>query len=275
MKTKLILLIFIVLCSCNKNKNNLQKNEEVVYAKSVMYEMASPPPPPIVIERSEYVQTKLIKTGRLKIISKDIESTKNKLNNILDICKGTITYESFTKYEEEASYSLLYDVPVYNFDKFVKLLDSLNLNITEKVYRVTDVTLRHVDETSRLNNKRKLEKTYLDLLGKANKIEDIIEVQRNIEEIRADIESREEQLKSLNNQIAFSKFDIKVEKPKAKKTNNSDRSEDNTEKFSEALVTGLNGIIVSLVFLLSIWPIYIIIVILFLVFRLYRKKNKK
>lgn len=273
MKPKFIFFIFLILSACNKENNYNVKS--VSCALASISESVQPPPPPGEYRDNPENQTKLIKTGNLKIIAKDIETIKLKLNEILLNCKGTITYESLTKNETESSYSLLYSVPANNFDKFTHLIDSLNLNIAEKTYKVSDVTLKYIDETSRLNNKKKLEKTYTDLLTKATSIKNIIDIQEKIEEIRADIESREEQLKTLNNKIAFSEFDITLETPQKEKKLNSRKNENVFSRFTDAITSGFSSIIDSFIFLISIWPIYILLFILFLIFRYYRKKHKK
>jgi hypothetical protein len=271
MKPKFIFFILIILSSCHKKENYNLKS-----IADANFEMVSPaPPPPPPSDNNTETQTKLIKTGKLKIISTDIETIKKKLNEILTNCKGTITYESLTKDETESYYSLLYSVPANNFDKFTQLIDSLDLNIAEKTYKVSDVTLKYIDETSRLNNKKKLEKTYTDLLAKASSIKNIIDIQEKIEEIRADIESREEQLKTLNNKIAFSEFDITLETPKKEKHLISEKNESIFSRFTDAIISGFSTIIDSFIFLISIWPIYILIFILFLIFKYFRKKHKK
>jgi len=281
MKVKIILLILIFLCSCDHFKSNSSsdKTNSKVKVENGISEMHSfknenfaPPPPPPGVDVNE---TKLVKTGSLKIVSDDIESVKNQLNNILKICNGTIQYESLSNYEKSTYYSLIYHVPANNFERFIQLLDSLKLTITEKSYRVSDITPNYIDETSRLNNKRKLEIIYLELLKKAKTVSEILEIQSKVEEIRSDIESKEEQIKYMDRQVAFSVLDIKIEQLKVINENEVTPKSSHSKIFSKAFTKGFEGIITSIAFLISIWPIYIILSIVIILLSIYKEKLKK
>jgi hypothetical protein len=274
MKTPLfVLLIFLFAISCSKDSPKEKSHSITIVDNGVAYSYAPPPPPPpSPFELNE--GPKLVKTGELTIKTTEIENTKNKLRTILFQCNGNVKYERLSNYDGQSEYSLLFDVPVSKFERFIYKLDSLKLNVTEKTYRVTDVTLRYVDETSRLKNKKKLEQTYLDLLSKAESINNIIEIQGKIEAIRADIESKEEQLKALDNQIAYSEFSIKVETPQTVNKKETENIPTAKDKFKKAIKTGSTGVIDSLAFLVSIWPIYLIIGLLYLLFRIVRKRSR-
>jgi hypothetical protein len=169
-------------------------------------------------------------------------------------------------------YQLSLNILATNYDKFIFLLDSSKLNIVSRSFSIEDVTMQYVDNSTRLENKKKLEKRYLELLGKTKDIKDILEVEEKIEAIRTEIEVQENQLKILDKQIAYSEFTIKIDKQL------NTLSFEETNKYSYKLGTGLSngweGIKAFVVILISIWPVYILFIILYFIVKSILKKRK-
>ena len=70
-----------------------------------------------------------------------------------------------------------------------------------------DVTEEYIDITARLKTKKELEARYLELLKKANKVEEIVSIEKEIGNLRSDIESIEGRLRYINNAVAYSTLD--------------------------------------------------------------------
>ncbi|MBS1526920.1 MAG: DUF4349 domain-containing protein [Bacteroidetes bacterium] len=153
---------------------------------------------------------KIIKEGDISFETKNIIATRKALLNDLKRLGGYLDEdnESFDSDSDRKEYTLKTRIPADNFDRF---LDSVSTNATKidsKHITITDVTTRYIDMATRLQNKKMLEARYLDLLKKANKMSDVLEVENKLNEIRTDIESTQGQLNYLNKQIAYSSLDI-------------------------------------------------------------------
>ena len=69
---------------------------------------------------------------------------------------------------------------------------------------VTDVTLQYVDMKSHKDALLVEQKRLLELLEKAESVEDIIAIESRLSDVRYQIESMESQLRTLDNQVSYS-----------------------------------------------------------------------
>ena len=268
----IILVGFALFGSCNNPKMNRMAQDRASMMISPV--LKNPVPPPLPSETGQY-NPKLIKKGYMTISSSDIESTKKLIYVFLSKCNGYVVSENLEKSEYESYYQVHLNIQAKSFDTFVQLIDSAQLTIVSRSFSVEDVSLRYIDDSTRLVNKKKLERRYLEILAKAQDIKEMLQIEEKLEEIRTDAEVREAQLKVMEKQIAYSEFDMKIEK------NNKYVSSVQKEKFSykitQGIASGWDGITTACLFLVSIWPIYLLLGFIYFltVFFLRRiKKNK-
>ena len=76
--------------------------------------------------------------------------------------------------------------------------------VEEKKLTTDDITAQHADVAARLATKRAVEKRYIDLLGRAKKISEILEIEGKIGEVREEIESTESRLKTMDDEVGYS-----------------------------------------------------------------------
>lgn len=288
MKTKKILLLFFCFLTILSCKRNLENKKEVLMEceKIEVNDDVPPPPPPPASTRYDYVMQdkasssesdlynpKLIKKGSLTISSSNIEDTKSIIYAFVKRCNGQVVNENLISNEPNSYYRIFINVQASLYDKFFMLIDSAKLNIISKSFSSQDVTMEYIDNKTRLDNKKKLEKRYLELLAKTKDIKDMLDIEEKLESIRSDIESRETQMNVMEKQIAFSEVHITIEK----RTINVTYDEKNkySYKLVQGLLSGWQGIKTFLVFLFSIWPFYILIILCYLIIRYVRNKNKK
>ena len=91
-------------------------------------------------------------------------------------------------------------IPAKRLDEFVQRVGEQS-NITNKEERVEDVTLQYVDLESRKKALATEQDRLLELLEKAESVEDIISIEARLSDVRYELESMESQLRTLNNQI--------------------------------------------------------------------------
>lgn len=275
MKTKntlLIIICLIALGSC-KNKNELGFEKMVPAEFMQSSALPPPPPPPSAAKTQDLYSQKLVKKGELTISSKDIELTKTLIYRFVKECNGYVTNENLVKNDVFSYIEISLNVQASQFDFFLQLLDSSKINLVSRTFSVDDVSLKYIDDSTRLQNKKKLEKKYLDLLSKTNDIKNLLEIEDKLEEIQTDIEVKESQLKLLDKKIAYSEFNIKIEKT------TSDLTYEDSNKFryklGKGIIQGWEGFKSVLVFLITIWPLYVLITIVFLAIKKRKKKKNK
>ncbi len=87
--------------------------------------------------------------------------------------------------------------------------------VEQKTQTTDDVTAEHADVAARLATKRAVEQRYRALLGQSAKISDILAVEKQLGEVREEIESTESRLKALNDEVAYSTITASLYQPLA------------------------------------------------------------
>ena len=172
-------------------------------------------------------------------------------------------------------------VPKSNVDAFVGMV-SENSNVTAKTETTEDVTLAYVDVESRKKALTIEQERLLVLLGKAEKIEDIIKLEERLSDVRYQLESYGSQLRVYDNQVDYSKvsldiYEVKRETP-AEPTTMSSRIKNGFAQTMYDMGNGLENFtvwfIVNLPYLL-IWAVVISIAVLVLRKRLKKGTNSR
>jgi len=280
MKNKIVfplfLILILVIVSCSSKDSKLAKNERTIVQtafcnlKESDKSKANESAPNATVEKINIEQRKLIKTGNIAFESDEIEKTKLKITNALNLYKAYISNEQSYSDFDRINNVLVIRVPSQNFDNLLADICTGVDKIDTKNIDVNDVTEEFLDIQARLKTKKELEQKYLDLLKKAGKVSEILEIEREAGTLRADIESIEGRLKYMADKVDFSTLNVTF----YKKT--SHRNEF-TQKFVNGFYNGINGLVWFFVGLVNIWPFIIIVFLTLFFIRWYRrrKRNKK
>ena len=147
-------------------------------------------------------------------------------------------------------------IRVSNSD-FENLLQEVSSDVKyfdQKEISSEDVTEQFIDIEARLKAKKELENCYLELLKKANKISEILEIEKELVVIREEIESKQGQLNYLQNKIAMSTLEVSF----YKQTAESDVTVSYGSKMWNAIKSGISWIPGFFLGLLYIWPLFTI-----------------
>lgn len=101
-------------------------------------------------------------------------------------------------------------IPVDRFEPFLDALSDLGVPENRR-QTAQDVTEEYIDLEARIANKKRLEERILELLQVSEgAIKDVIEVERELERVRSEIEQMEGRLRYLTNRIALTTVTITV-----------------------------------------------------------------
>ncbi|MBS1522226.1 MAG: DUF4349 domain-containing protein [Bacteroidetes bacterium] len=216
---------------------------------------------------------KIVKNGDISFETNDIAATRQKILATLKSLGGYVDddKESTDNEENRKDYTLNVSIPANNFDKLLNFVSSSADKIDSKNISITDVTTNYIDITTRLANKKILENRYLDLLKKASKISDLLEIENKLTEIRSDIESTQGRLNYLNKQILYSSLNITFY---TKQIVKADKPIGFAYKLKMALHKGelfLEHLFFKVV---ALWPLWSLCIIGFITFRMWRRKRR-
>ena len=230
------------------------KAENVAYDRKSDPSSPQPPPPP---RTDQQIEQKIIKEATLKFETDNLENSFNQIQKAASTSKARIINDSEGKDFATAFRNLTIKVPSQNFDRFISDVSKGVSYFEVKNISAEDVTEQYIDLTSRLKTKKKLEERYLEILKKANKVSEILE-----------IEAKEGQLKYLESRVSESTITIEFYKTIAEKEGVKISY---GSKLWNAVKSGFFSLSDLLISLISVWPF----VILFCVFAYFIRRKLK
>ena len=256
MKTLTILMIFL-MAACGGNGSSSSSTAAMEAAP--MMEMSESDASSSNIRKvsnqspqDPEIEKKVIKTGGL---SYRVESTKEeyqRLSGLMEKYNAYISSENENKGYDRINYNVSIKVPPQNFDALIKDVTE-GKKLDNRWVNTDDVTSRYYDLQSRIENKKKLEDRYQEILKKADKISDILEVERNLNQVRSEIESLQGQFKLLNHQINYSTLNISFYELVPYELDQEQRPGFGT-RLLNAMSAGWQGFQTFIVYLLALWP---------------------
>jgi len=273
MKRILYLLSFaLILISCKKAADETSSKTD----KSAVTEEAFVPAQPVEaaaevsnVSNNEVslIDQKIIKNGTLRFETADMNKTAAKIYAALKGANGYIQLDNETKGYNEITRNIVIRVPNQNFEKLINEVTQGVSYFDEKQITSEDVTEQFIDLEARLKSKKELEARYIDLLRKATKVSDIIEIEQQINVIREEIESKEGQLNYMKSRVSMSTLNINFYKP----TSESGVTVSYGDKIVIALKGSISWIPGFFIGLIYIWPLFFLAAIGYFIFK--RKRN--
>jgi hypothetical protein len=133
---------------------------------------------------------KIVKTANLNAEVKDYKNFSQQLNEKVKKYGGYISREEQSQSDYQIQNSVVIKVPVDQFENAVNDLTKDISKLNEKNISSEDVTTQLVDGKSRLEAKKQVRLRYLDLLKQAKNMEEILTVQKEINDIQEEIKPR-------------------------------------------------------------------------------------
>ncbi|MDR0427309.1 MAG: DUF4349 domain-containing protein [Dysgonamonadaceae bacterium] len=153
---------------------------------------------------------KLIKEANLRFRTKDNQEAYSLIKNSLKGYGAYISEENTFNYSNRTGFDLTLRVPAERFDSLLNFIVA-NVNIKEldnKSTQIKDVTEEFIDIQARIKIKKESEQKLSDLLKQAKNLSETLEIQKQLTDLRADIESIEGRLKYLTDQVNYSTIRI-------------------------------------------------------------------
>ena len=219
------------------------------------------------------IKKKIIKDGRLGLQVHNLQSAKKQIDSLVKSMDGYYANENLRNTNNESGYELTIRIPVQNFEKFMSSTETGNFKVLYKEISARDVTEEFVDLTTRLNSKRTALARYNDIMKRADKVKDIVEIEEAIRNLQEEIESSEGRLRYLNDCVSYStlSMNISTEKDFSYRPQKRDSF---WEKFKESVVEGWFGLVDFVLGLFGMWPYLLLIIPLYIVIRRWIKRRK-
>ena len=157
---------------------------------------------------------KIIKNGDLSIQTREFDEFMENLNRSILAVGGYVEASSISgnSYNRNRmrSADITARIPAEQLDAFCDQVSDLG-NVTYKNLYTRDVTLTYVDLESHVKALRQEQETLMELLKKAESVEDIIAIQSRLSDVIYEIESYESTLRTYDDQIAYSSVYLNIQ----------------------------------------------------------------
>lgn len=275
---KLLIALAFIIAACSNNESLILSpggNSEDIMVnmdmESVPFAKQSPPSPESQIQ-SQDISQKLIRSGGINFQSEALEKDYEHIKAMLAGFNAYLENENQSNDNYRKSYNLSIRVPSEKYDSLLNAISKIAYRVESKYSNVYDVTERYFDLQSRIENKKELEKRYREILSKANQVKDILEIERNLNEVRSDIELMEGQFNYLSKQIQFSSLQVQFYEELPYELN-TPKKKGFWVRIFNALDNGWQIFLSLLVGLVTIWPLFLAGGVIFILVTVLRKRK--
>jgi hypothetical protein len=157
---------------------------------------------------------KIIRDGRVEMETLEFETTVNGLYQLVSDKGGFIESQSVRggryNYSSLRSASIVIRIPSASFDEIMNAMDALG-TVVQSDSNGTDITDQYADTESRVRNLKIQETRILELIAKAEKLEEIVTLEARLSDLRYQIESYENSLRNYDRLLTFSRISLEIE----------------------------------------------------------------
>ncbi len=210
---------------------------------------------------------KLIKQGRIVFETNDVSETKSKINSAVALLGGYISEDNIYLTENRITHNVQIRIESEKFDELLNQISATASNIESKTINVLDVTEEFIDTEARIKTKKEVELRFRELLKMAKSVDEVLRIEREIGNVRNEIESAEGRLRYLRDRVSFSTLNIEYYQKIAAQLNFFD-------KVVKGIAQGWDLLLYFFIGLSYIWPFIILpLAVIFLI--KYIRKNRK
>ena len=188
---------------------------------------------------------KLIRKGEVEYRVDDLAAARTFLRQLTADHGGEVHGDRQDTVAGASRLRLRVRVPAERFEVFAAAIGTIGVLVHSEL-DVTDVTAPWLDLEARLTAKTALEQRYLELVGRAANIAEVLSVEAELGKVRGDLESMQAQMRGLRDQVAMSSLAITCLQPRAIAMD---------ADFAASLRTGWNGLVRTTAGLLTVWPV--------------------
>jgi hypothetical protein len=152
---------------------------------------------------------KVIKNGNLQLRVDSVDKAAGEIASVARDNDGDIFSSNI--YQSGRNIKTGYvtvKVPVANFEKTYTDLKKIATLVVRESTSASDVTREYTDFQAQLKNKQAEEQAYLKIMGQAQKVSDILEVQQQLSSVQGEIEQLQGQIKYLDSQTDMAEISV-------------------------------------------------------------------
>lgn len=216
------------------------------------------------------VATKIIKTGQVTIEVPQVPAAIDRVRDIAVSNGGYLSSSNvYTSTNDRKTGYAMIRIPAGQFDIVMQALAPLGKVLSSSEQR-SDVTEQYIDLTIQNESYHTQLDNYYRLMGKADKVEDIIKIQAQIDQITLSLNQIEGRLRYLNSQIDLSTITVSLQEPEPV---GGETGFNIITAINEGIAGFFGMIAAIIVIVFSLIPLIIIVAIAYAAYRWHKKRK--
>ena len=165
------------------------------------------------------VDRKIIRDANLTIEVASTTEVQQRITSIAETLGGfVVTSEAKQRQDTEPAkrtldIKLVIRVPSGQFNSALEQIEKLATNLPERNVTGQDVTEEFIDLDARIKTQKALELQFLDIMKQAKKVDEALEVQSQIADVRTEIEKLEGRRRFLESKSSLSTITVNIHTP--------------------------------------------------------------
>ena len=217
---------------------------------------------------------KIVRTGSITMEVSDISKSQADITAIAGQSKGYVVSSNQRADQEYPTGYISIRIPAGRFNDVMQKLRALAIKVSYENTNSQDVTEQYMDLEAQLKNYQATEAQYLELLKKADNVKDMLEVQRELSNMRGEIERVKGRMQYLERTSDMSLVEVTLNKSKPLGESTWDVAGIFKSAVDGLIVLG-KAILGLLIWLLVFSPVWIIVLVIVFVIRRKRKPQVK
>jgi hypothetical protein len=243
---------------------------ELPEKKASQYELVSSTP-----EEFQYKKQLIIMTAEVVLDVISFQKTYDEIMKLVQKYEGFIADSSeYLDEEGRKSGTIVVRVPQKNFYNLLSLVEKLGYCRSKNI-KGEDITEEYIDLEMRVRNLKKEEEQLLNIMEKANKVKDILEVAKELSRVRGEIEQITGRIKYLENRVKFSTITVQIKEKIIQKIPSLWNIGDTFKNAVNSLLKVIRAFLSLIIWILVFLPLLILIALIWNLIKKTKNKFKK
>jgi len=152
----------------------------------------------------------IVRTAEISLVVADVPIALDQITALTESFDGYVVSSQRWKEDERLAGIITIRVPAEDFSDAMEALRRLAVDVTHEETSSKDVTEEYIDLSAKLRNLEATEEQLLRLMEKAEKVEDILNVQRELSRTRGEIEQTKGRMQYLERTSATSLIRVQL-----------------------------------------------------------------
>ncbi|MGH9872329.1 MAG: DUF4349 domain-containing protein [Pyrinomonadaceae bacterium] len=230
---------------------------------------------------TEAMNRKMLQNGDLTLEVENPAEAERKISLITDAVGGFVVnseskqHDSGEPGKQYLEVNLVIRVPAAQFQTAFDQILGTGSRVIQRKQTAQDVTEEFIDLEARIRTQKALELQFLEIMKQATKVPDALEVQRQIAEVRTEIEKLEGRKRFLENHASLSTINVSLQSPAAIAVNTSGFRRSVREAVGDSVDIGIAIVLFLIRFVIVMIPIFFLLILpLGLIARFFWRRTK-